>query len=206
MRKIGEHLYEEAGLCPQCGKPMRRVRYFVGKKGDTTKVGPERRQGKFIVQSTSTEYNNLQQKLAGFWENCDRAAFEEKENNWPKPGKGLLYGAALGAVCIVAALAILLYALWKGNPGRGAIIVAVVLFLPGLGTLWATLTERHTRMKEYEWHQAGNRNPYPVRNEELLSLDVVKTFMMPDGKQPPGDTGYFDLGYVKIMSGNPHLF
>jgi len=83
MKKIGKYLYDEAGICPACGRIMRSVRYYEGEKDTTVNMGTS---GRYTHYSTS--YKNIKEKLAGYCENCDRNAFNAKEENWPKPGIG----------------------------------------------------------------------------------------------------------------------
>ena len=83
MKKIGNYLYDEAGICPACGRIMRSVRYYEGEMDTITKMGTS---GRYTHYSTS--YKNIKEKLAGYCENCDRNAFNAKEENWPKPGIG----------------------------------------------------------------------------------------------------------------------
>ena len=50
MKKIGKYLYDEAGICPACGRIMRSVRYYEGEKDTTVNMGTS---GRYTHYSTS---------------------------------------------------------------------------------------------------------------------------------------------------------
>lgn len=50
MKKIGNYLYDEAGICPACGRIMRSVRYYEGEKDRTVNMGTS---GRYTHYSTS---------------------------------------------------------------------------------------------------------------------------------------------------------
>jgi len=56
MKKIGHYLYDEAGICPACGRIMRSVRYYEGEKDTTIKMETS---GRYTHYSTS--YKNIKE-------------------------------------------------------------------------------------------------------------------------------------------------
>lgn len=196
MKKIGNYLYDEAGVCPECGKLMRSVRYYEGEKDHTTDMGIH---GKYHQYSTS--YKNITEKRAGYCETYDRNAFNAKEENWPKPGIGYWIAMAMSVALAVGGAALIVNEFKKGADmdsalgtlWAGGAIGGIVLFIWFLRTYIAGV-------KDYKWHQAGNRNIFQPPTENSLSHDVVK-YYQPSGPNQYGRWAYFDLSYVKMMNG-----
>lgn len=77
------------------------MRYYEGEKGTTVNMGTS---GRYTHYSTS--YKNIKEKLAGYCENCDRNAFNAKEENWPKPGIGNWIAMAVSVALALGGAAI----------------------------------------------------------------------------------------------------
>ena len=55
---------------------------------------------------TALLIKNIKEKLAGYCENCDRNAFNAKEENWPKPGIGNWIAMAVSVALALGGAAI----------------------------------------------------------------------------------------------------
>ena len=204
MKKIGDYLYDEAGVCPVCGMRMRDVRYFKGEKGDTVKTGTTY-SSRGTTTHYSTSYNNLKQLTAGYCENCARKAFNAKEENWPKPGLAEW-------IAMLVCLALCAGGAWAftrelSSPDRNSVffVLGAIVALVGLVLFFVFLWVYISNLKDYKWHRAGNRNTFSSPSEETLSGIVVK-YYQPNGVNRYSYVAYFDLTYVKVTSGNPLMF
>ena len=195
MKKIGNYLYDEAGICPACGRIMRSVRYYEGEKDTTVNMGTS---GRYTHYSTS--YKNIKEKLAGYCENCDRNAFNAKEENWPKPGIGNWIAMAVSVALALGGAAITVNQfkqLEAGGMNTSLATVGTLGALGGIALFIAFLRSYLSDVKVYKWHQAGNRHTFQPPTENKLSCDVVKYYQL----GPYADFRYFDLGYIRMMNG-----
>ncbi len=198
MKKLYGNLYDQYGPCPVCGRLMRPVRYFTGVEGKTTNTGSRQinhGSRQYTQTFTSTHYSVIREHRLGFCEACDRAEFEFKEANWPKPGKAGLIGAVAGGGLIVVG-AILLLAFFRMVDAPNALsAVAIGSMAVGLFTLIVALTNLLPQRHEYIRHQKGYRAPYVPKTEAQLS-DIAKGWAKP---YPSDGRTYWSLSEMQIM-------
>ena len=175
MKKLFGHLYDQTGACPECGKPLRPVRYFTGVEDHRTNLGTQQiRHGSKLYNQTTynVNYTNIQEHRAGFCDACDQAEWDAKEANWPKPGRGPVIGAIVGCVALAVGVALLVLSPWReleGLASKNMSGVLVLLMGGGLFALIGCLASYIPKRKEYAQHMAGYRAPYVPKAEAELS-------------------------------------
>ena len=191
------HVYVRFGTCPACGRLMQSVRYFSGAEGKSTKLSPRQvtiGTKQYTQTTTSTEYSDIREHRAGFCEACDRAEFETKENNWPKPGKGFLICAIVCGVVMVVGAALLVMLLNDVIPSNLA-AVPIICLVGGLFFMACALGEYIPKWRAYAKHKRGYRAPYVPKTEEQLSniaKNLAKSYYS-DGRT------YWNLTEMKHM-------
>ena len=171
MKVLFGHLYDACGSCPECGRLLRPVRYYTGAESSRTDMG-SRQVGKYTQTLYHVGYSDIREHRAGFCDACDRAEWDAKEADWPKPGKAGLIGGIIGGAALVTGILLMLFCPWRSLEGLasknfGAIFV--LLCGGGLFTLIYALGAYIGKRREYVRHKNGYRAPYVVKTEAELS-------------------------------------
>lgn len=176
MKKLLGHLYDQTGACPECGRPLRPVRYYTGAEDSRTNLGT-RQVSRGTKQYSQTSYNvnytDIREHRAGFCDACDQAEWDAKEANWPKPSAFVTVAAIAGIVLFLVGLTLLLLMFLRFGIGseqsKKLLTPAFACMGVGAFTMLGTLDHFIKQTRAYSKHKKGFRAPYVPKTEAELS-------------------------------------